>query len=86
MNNSKSKNSSSAGATNPVKTVSYRLPGRFLYWQQKLNKNQATYPTTIQAQNLTTNITQDKFTKYFWFRFNGRRVSLSGLLEQSFPD
>jgi len=59
----KSKNTAGARATNPVKTVSYRLASHFLYCLQKLNENQATYSTSIQAQNLTTNVSKKELIK-----------------------
>jgi len=58
VDNSKSKNSSSARTTNPVETVSYRLSNHFLYSLQKLDKNKTAYPTSVQAQNLITNVRQ----------------------------
>ena len=52
MYNGKRKNPASAGAADPVKAVSYRLSNHFLYCMQQLNKDETTYATTIQAQNL----------------------------------
>ena len=68
MGNGKSNNATGAGATNPVKKISYLLPpSLFLYFLQKLNKNQTSNPTTIQAQNLITNMTQNEFIEHFRF-------------------
>jgi len=69
MNNGKSKNSTGAGATNPVKTVSYRLSSHFLYCPEELDKNQTTYPTAIQTQNLTIKCNTPNQSQYYKYKY-----------------
>jgi len=53
MDNGQRKYASSAGASDPVKTVSDWPTSYFLYSAQQLYQNQTSYTTAIQAQHLT---------------------------------
>jgi len=85
VSNGKGKNASSAGAANPIKALSDSLivPDLFLDCLQQLNKNQTSYSTAIQAQNLITiNIVQYefiKYCKYFLFLFNQLVSTVKGV-------